>query len=320
MSQVRPSNNMKRFFGGPIILILLCALLWGSSFPVIKLVFLHWSEQDIEIDFSVRSLFGGVRFIAAGLILLIVARQPLEGFRNTPKRWILLMAATQTVGQYACFYWGLTLVSSSLASILDSSLSFWWMLVAPLFLKLAWPSRREWLLVGVGALGVAIAVYSPSGHSPKPVEGAAILLIGFLFGALGMVSYRFTHTTMGPRASTGFSLFIGGIALTAIGFKAIPSLFVLMDAYAVLMTSWLVLVSAAAFSVWNYVSTVVPVGRLASYRFLVPLCAVIESIVFLESERLTWSLAVGGALAIGSIMLIRQPEPASARPTPPAPV
>lgn len=307
-------SRSRSLFGGPLILILLCALLWGSSFPVIKLVFLHWSIQGIEIDFSVRSLFGGIRFIAAGLILLAVSRQPITGLRNTRKRWLLMMAATQTVGQYAFFYWGLTLVSSSLASVLDSSLSFWWMVVAPLFLKLPWPSRREWVLVGVGALGVAIAVYSPSGHSPKPVEGAIVLLLGFLCGALGMVCYRFTHATMGPRASTGFSLFLGGVVLFALGGKAIPALLLLMDSYAILMTSWLVLVSAAAFSVWNYVSTIVPVGRLASYRFLVPLCAVIESIIFLESERLTWSLAIGGALAIGSIMLIRQPQPQMEKP------
>ena len=64
--------------------ILVCAVLWGSAFPGIKQVFIHWADQGVEVDFAMRSLFSGVRFSIAGLALLIWAKAPLREWRATP--------------------------------------------------------------------------------------------------------------------------------------------------------------------------------------------------------------------------------------------
>ena len=67
-------------------------------------------------------------------------------------------------------------------------------------------------------------------------------------------------------------------------------------------TLWLAFVSAAAFSIWNHLSSIFPVTLLASYRFLIPICGVLEALLFLEGESAGWGLLVGGALVVLSMI------------------
>ncbi len=70
------------------------------------------------------------------------------------------------------------------------------------------------------------------------------------------------------------------------------------DGYVIIWTGWLAFVSAAAFVLWNYLSTLMPAHELATYRFLIPLFGVLESLVWLEQERLTLPMVLGGGLAL----------------------
>lgn len=285
--------------------VFVCALLWGSAFPMIKLAFAHWVERGVEIDFGTRSLFAGVRFVVAGGALLLIARNPLGEWRATPRRWILSMAATQTVGQYVCFYLGLALAGGALASLLVSSGSFWWMLLAPLMLKTARPTGKQWLVLAAGAVGLTLAVYSPGEAGSSPRIGAALVLAANGFGALGLVAYQKVGKTMGSRAGTGWSLFLGGLVLTALGATAWPEMVSLFDGYVLAVTAWLAFVSAAAFALWNWLSTLFPVHLLATYRFMIPLCGMVESLLLIEGERVTPAMG-GGALIVLAAMVAAQ--------------
>jgi drug/metabolite transporter (DMT)-like permease len=284
-----------------VVWTLVCGMLWGSAFPVIKLVFEHWSAQGIEIDFATRSYFAGVRFSIAGAALLLLARQPLAEWRATPRRYIFAMTATQTVAQYVCFYLGLSLSSGALASLLVSSGSLWWVLLAPIFLKTAHLTGRQWFVLAIGAVGVSLAVYAPGISDGSPRIGAVLILAANLFGALGLVSFQFVKHTMGSRAGTGYSLFLGGLVLVGLGLQMIGQTAMLFDPYVIGLTLWLAFVSAAGFSLWNQLSTIYSVHTLATYRFLVPLCGVVESLILLDGERLTIPMMIGGVLVLGAM-------------------
>ncbi len=278
--------------------VFVCAVLWGSAFPMIKLAFAHWAERGVEIDFGVRSLFAGVRFLVAGGALLLIAKNPLGEWRATPTKWIAAMAATQTVGQYVCFYLGLALAGGALASLLVSSGSFWWMLLAPLMLGTARPTGRQWLVLAVGAVGLTLAVYSPGDSGTHPRIGALLVLAANGFGALGLVAYQYVGKTMGSRAGTGFSLFLGGVVLAALGATAWPQALMLFDWEICAITAWLAFVSAAAFALWNWLSTLFPVHLLATYRFMIPLCGMVESLLLIKGEQVTPLMGVGAALVV----------------------
>lgn len=282
--------------------VLVCALLWGSAFPFIKLVYAHWEAAGRVVDFQTRSLFAGVRFSAAGFLLLLLSRDPMSELRATPWRWIMAMTLTQTVGQYLFFYVGLQFASGSLASLLVASGSFWWVLLAPLFLRSRRTTALQWLVLVVGAVGVSLAVYAPGVTEGRPRLGAVLLLLASLFGALGIIVFQFVRRTMGARAGTGFSLFLGGLVFVLLGAAAWERMGELFDSYVLVRTGWLAFVSAAAFALWNHLSTLYPVHVLATYRFLIPVMGMVESLLLLEGERLSWGLIAGGVLVVGAMI------------------
>lgn len=289
--------------------VLLCATLWGSAFPVIKLVFEHWEHGGHTIGFEMRSLFAGVRFAAAGLVLLVLSRQPGKELRATPWHWIAAMALTQTLGQYVFFYLGLQFANGALASLLTASGSFWWVILAPLLLRTRSTSALQWAVLLVGAAGVSLAVYAPGAGGVAPRLGAIFVLIASLFGALGMIVFQQVRLTMGARAGTGFSLLFGGLLFLLLGLREWAAFSVLFDGYVLLRTAWLAFVSAAAFALWNHLSTLYPVQVLATYRFLIPVMGVIESLILLEGERLSWGLIAGGLLVVLAMVLAPRVQP-----------
>ena len=286
--------------------VLVCATLWGSAFPVIKLAYAHWAVAGIEIE---RSLFAGVRFIAAGGVLLLIAKQPGAEWRATPTGLILAMAATQTVGQYVCFYLGLSWAGGTLSSLLVSSGSFWWMLLAPVALKTPPPTAKQWGVLLIGAVGLTLAVYAPGDAGTHPRMGGLLVLAASFFGALGLAAYQKVGHTMGSRAGTGFSLSLGGLVLGGLGVAAWDNLGQLFDGYIVGLTAWLAFVSAAAFSLWNWLSTIFPVPLLATYRFLIPLCGMAESLILLHGEHVTVAMGLGTGLVVVAMLVAGRVKP-----------
>ncbi len=289
--------------------VLLCALLWGSAFPGIKAIYAEWSRLGVEPDMPNRFILAGVRFTIGGAILLAVARKPLVELKATPWLPLLTLAATQTYIQYTLFYTALSTSSAVLGSLLVASGSFWWLILAPLILKTPWPSRMQWSLIGIGAVGVLLAVYKPGAGSGYPVLGAILFLCSTLSGTLGLIVLQKVMKTMGAKAATGYGLLFGGLMFLLSGLSAWPELTTLFPAKVIWLTIYLACVSALGFGLWNHLTSLFPVTLLAGYRFLVPVCAVIESYLLVSGESPGIGIWLGGLLVIFSIVTLQRVKP-----------
>lgn len=294
----------------PIGGVLVCALLWGSAFPAIKLVYAHWAQQDLQTDLSDRLLFAGVRFIISGILLSPFIFK-LRADLRTPRllKGLLLLALFQTVGQYVFFYSGLVVSSGTLASLLVGTGSLSLVVISALMGHSQWPGKRQWTCIGLGASGVAVAVYAPGAGAGNPLLGASLLITANIFGAIGLLKYKSLSKELSARGATGFSLFVGGLFMFLLGISSIGKIGVLFDPYVMVMTLWLAFVSAAAFSLFNFLSTLVPINKLATYRFLVPICAMVESLILLTDETAGWGLLVGAVLVISSMIFVQERKP-----------
>jgi len=284
----------------------ICALLFGSAFPAIKTVFQDWESRGIEITIFCIWIFAGVRFMLAGIGLLCAARKPLAELKNTSWKLLLLFTLGQTTLQYMLFYLGVYTSSGSLAALLAGSGSFWWMIMAPLIVKSPWPNKYQWAAVVTGFIGVTIAVYSPGSGASNPILGAVLILTSTLFGSIGIIIFGKIKPTMGSKAASGYALLAGGFILFLIGSPALFELPNLMSEKVIYLTFWLSSVSALGFAIWNHLSTIYPVSLLASYRFLIPLCGVVESLIILRSESPGIGLLIGGPLILASIFFAQK--------------
>lgn len=286
---------------------LLCAVLWGSAFPCLKTVYRIWEEQGIRAELSDYWWFAGVRFTVAGMALLLIARNPWREIQHSPKFRLLSMSLTQTFGQYLLFYYAIAVASGSLTGLLASSGSFWWVILAPLLSKAPNPSRGQWVALLLGGIGISLAVAKPGLGAGQPVLGAILMIGATGLGAIGIIEFGKLGKGIGARAATGLSLALGGVLLLIVGVESFWRMTELMASPTVIIiTCWLSFVSAAAFALWNHLSTKFPVPLLAGYRFLIPLCGMTESLIFLKGETAGWGLIIGACLVVVSLVLMQK--------------
>ena len=251
-------------------------------------------------------VFAGVRFSLAGLMLLPFVRRPVFSLPDSGFRVLMPIALTQTFGQYLFFYTGLSVSSGVLASLLVSTGSFWWVLLAPLMLKSAKATRAHWIVLCISAIGVSIAVYKPGAGAGDPILGAVLFLAASLCGALAILFFRKLDPAIDPVKATAFALFVGGVMLVAAGTPGIGHFFALLDWKVGAMTVYLAMVSAAAFCLWNRLAQLFPVNLLAAYRFLIPLSGVVLSALLIPGESIGPGTLCGGALVIGALIALNR--------------
>lgn len=285
--------------------VLVCAVLWGSAFPGIKFVYQVWPQSQSGDG---RMLFAGVRFILAGSLLMPFVRRGglVAQLKHADLRLLVALALTQTFAQYLFFYMGLALSSGILGALMMSCGSFWWILLAPLILKTPKPDYRHWLVLGICALGIVIAVYRPGAGSGSPLLGALCFLVATFNGALGLIILKPLHRSLNSATATAFSLLIGGLLLFVAGSSALPEIGGLFDAGAFGMTCYLAFVSAAAFVLWNRLAREFSVNLLANYRFLIPLSGTILSALFIPGEQPGLGIYLGGLLIVGSLIFVNR--------------
>ncbi|MBK1792000.1 DMT family transporter [Persicirhabdus sediminis] len=287
--------------------VLFCALLWGSAFPGIKGIYAVWEAAGISAGSAERLLLAGVRFSLAGTLVLLIARRPFAQLKGAPIGNLLIFASLQTAVQYFFFYWGLAVSSGVLGGLMSSSGTFWWVLLAPLMLKSAKPSWKQWLALLIGAAGVSVAVYAPGASAGSPIHGLGCFAASTLSGALAViVLQKGVQQHMGARTATGFALLLGGLMLALAGWPAWGRFAELFSLEVWGFTFYLSMVSALAFTTWNELTTRFPVNLLAGYRFMIPLSAVCLSAFFVDGESIGWQLALGGGLVLLSIVLLQR--------------
>lgn len=283
--------------------VAICALLWGTAFPGIKFVYNAWPESQ---QWDGRMLFAGIRFMIAGLMIMPFARKSgiLNQLKKADLRLLAALALTQTFAQYVFFYMGLSLSSGVLGSLMISTGSFWWILLAPLILKTPKPDLRHWVVLLICALGISVAVYKPGIGSGSPMLGALCFLVASFNGAIGLIILKILHRTLNSTTATAFSLFLGGVVFTVTGSSAWSEIDGLLSPQVAGMTIYLAFVSAAAFVLWNRLAREFPVNILAGYRFLIPLAGIILSSWLIPNEKPGLGIYIGAVLILGSLVYV----------------
>lgn len=267
----------------------LCCVLWGSSFPAIKIGFARLAIA--ASDLAGQMLFAGWRFALAGLILLAWAallKKPILSLSGRQWRQVALLGLTQTTLQYVFFYVGLAHAEGSKSSILNATSVFFSVILAHFLYADDRLSGRKALGCLIGFLGVVVVNFGASAgagglHFTLLGEGF-IVIAAFVISAASIYG-KGVSRGLDPVIMTGWQLFLGGLGLTAIGMVGgghIQS----FDAVSGALLVYLSLLSAVAFGVWSLLLRHNPVGLVAPFNFLIPVFGVSLSGVFLGESIL----------------------------------
>lgn len=279
-------TSMERLFTKPaniLLLSVLCTLLWGSAYPCIKTGYILFALPADDIPGKL--LFAGVRFFAAGIITLILSslsnRQPVF-VKPTALKGILLISLTQTVLEYIFFYISMSNTTGVKGSILNSSSSFFVVILAHIFYKNDKITLNKLIGCILGFIG--IIMINQSGLSTLALQfnfmGDGMMLLASLAFAIGSLISKKVCQTADAMIVTGYQLGIGGLLLILIGLLTGGRLTQVTPA-GILLLGYMALLSALAFSIWTALGKYNKMSKIAIYNFLTPVFGALLSALFL---------------------------------------
>lgn len=247
---------------------------FGIGFALFAL-YIIWGSTYLGMRFALESfppfIMAGLRFLIAGILLYVVMR--IRGVaRPTRREWIgaamvgTLLLAGGTGGVAFAEQW----VASGVAAVAVAAIPLWTAFLVGLMGR--WPSRFEWLGLGLGFVGVIMLNLGNNVWTTP--AGAIALLLGPLCWAAGSVLS--TRVSLPPGLmSSAAQMLVGGIVMFAIALVSGERVTHMPTWNALGAMAFLVVFgSLVAFSAYGYLLRRVRPTLATSYAYVNPVVAV----------------------------------------------
>jgi len=277
-------------------------IVWGSTYFFIKEALTGFPPF----------VLGAIRFIIAGLIILLWAKIKGEKLFD----WKLIPNAAFS-GLLMLFLgngmviWVEQTLPSAMAAIMVSSAAFWFVILDKPKWKTNFSNTNTILGLVFGFIGVILLFWEKIAGTTisgdKEVLGLLLLsfsVIGWAGGSLYSKYYTAGGSTL---VNTGWQVTIAGLAF-------IPGIFILNEfdkfhlsevpRFAWFSLVYLVLMgSIAAYSAYVWLLTVRPATQVSTYAYVNPVVAVLLGVIF-AGEKITFFPILGLAIILGSVLLL----------------
>ncbi len=277
-------------------------LIWGTSFLWIKIAV---TEVSPFVLVGFRTLFG-----ALGLLVILWSQQALRGGWVEIKKWLgifLVVGLINVALPFILISWSEQYIPSGIASILNSTVPLFTMLLAPFFL----PDDRMTLpkTVGlvIGFIGVLVLFSPELAQAPgvnQGLVGQGAMLLATLSYAAGSIYVRLKARGLAPQLQAFFQL--GTATVMVWAFTGLAERPVVLPHLAItwLALLWLgMLGSCVAYILFFALMNTIGPTRTTMVTYIPPLVGVILGALFL-GEQLSWEAILGGILILSGIAVV----------------
>ena len=267
-----------------------CAVGWSFAYPLIKVGYGEF--QIASSDLGGKVLFAGIRFLCAGLIIIVLCRFKHKKINikvNNDYLWLFLLGLVNTALHYMFAYIGLGYNSGARSTILDSSGSFMLIILSTILFSDDKLSVKKAIGCVLGFFGIIISVYQPNTAFFDNItfKGDGMILINAVFAALGGIITRVVSKKINMLPATGYSMLIGGIIMLAFGLIIKPESRWNISFNGIIVLIILILISAVCFAVYNELLSNYPISEISIFNALIPVLGVVFSSILLN-EELKW--------------------------------
>ena len=277
---------------------LLCALLWGVGFPLIKLGYTYVGI-DSQNPFG-TILFAGIRFALAGLITLPISKPWKKGALNKTPRgavMILALALVQTVLQYVFQYVGICNTTGSSSSIIGQSNVFLLCFISPLFFKDDRLTPKKIIGCVVGFIGIIIVNIKDGLQFSFSADGELLVMLASIAASAGFIMGKKISKNQNAAAVSSIQQTIGGLILIAVGLIG-GGRFTKFEPQALVIIALLVLSAAVANTLWSVLLKHNPISCISVYKFSTPMFGMIFSALLLGEDIFKWNKIIS-VIAVG---------------------
>jgi drug/metabolite transporter (DMT)-like permease len=292
-----------------IIGILILALLWGSSFLFIK----------IGINSGMSPVLVAVWRLTVGATLLwaIVGLRQVFGTHSVRKPFprgrtiwlrLALVGLVNNAIPFALIAWGETRISSGLASIFNSSMPIFTVIVAHLVTHDDRITPIKALGIIVGLAGVAVVIAPTTTDLSGELLGSLAVIVASLSYALATVFVKKYLTGATDPTATGAGqllmalLWLIPVAIATGAFNNVTAL--PLEAM-LAVTALGVLGTGLAYFIYYQLIQRAKASQLSLVTYLLPVTALVWGALFLKEQISPFAIA-GFALIIAGIMLVNR--------------
>jgi drug/metabolite transporter (DMT)-like permease len=295
-----------------ITIAIFCSILWGSAFPVLKVS--YEELQMVPEDTIAKVVFAGMRFLLAGLILLVglffINRKALFVSRKQIPI-LIVFGITQTALQYFFFYNGLAKTTGMKGAILASSGTFFTVMLAHYFYVNDRMNWQKTIGLVAGFAGIIVANWGAGFQMSFQMTGEGYMVLAALTGAVGTIMAKEMAVGIHPFALTGWQLTIGSVLMLVIGLPQLQDNAMTFTPLGWGLFIYSALLSAAAFALWYSILKYNKAGEISIYKFATPVSGTILSALFIPGENLTLLVIAALVLvAVGFVAINYKPKQA----------
>lgn len=278
--------------------MLVLALIWGSTWMAIRVL--------VTAVPPLRS--ASFRFLIASVILVLlirIKRVPWPVGRGLHAT--VLLSLSMIAIPSALTFWSEQRLSSGLTALIFGAMPLFTVMLTPLMAKsreLRAVPRGAWQAMIVGLGGLAFVLSGAISTSIWQALGALGVLLAVLLYAASSVYAKEALASVHPFVSTAIQFFLGGIWLGLASLAAErsrPSTWTTQSLTALVFLS--IFSSALSFTLYYWLLQRIEPYQLTSLQLVVPLIAVAEGSFFMR-EMVPWTMLIGAALVLGSIVFI----------------
>jgi len=275
-------------------------------------VCLFWGTTYLAIRIGVRTippaLFGGLRFLTAGLLFLAYLKWKGHAF---PQRREFLDMAIVGIALLAIsnglVIWAEQWVPSSIAALLVATLPFW---MAGFEAALPAGERLTLrkvigIIIGFSGLVILFLPEIKTSLDTAYLKGLLAMLFAPLCWAAGSVYSKSRPAKSHPLMGASVEMIVAGIVLLLVG-----SLFgewnrFSFDLEGLAATAYLIVFgSIVGYGSFVYALAKLPVTKVSMYAYVNPVIAVVLGWLILD-ERMDWSVVLATAVVLLGVVLVK---------------
>ena len=285
-----------------VLLASLCQALWGVVFPVIKKSYELFSISGVGSTL----LFASIRFMIAGVILLLLATFMEKRFPVLDKKGyasVFMLGTIQTGLAYAFQYIAMISASSINCSILNGTGVIFSTIIAHFISKDDKMNGRKVLGGVLGFIGVLVCFLWGGRLEGFSLKGEGLMLLSILTFVTGTNLSRIVTTGIKSVVVSGYNLLVGGAELF------ILSLFLggrigNGGLYGIMCLVFLSLTSCVCLYLWTALSSANSVSKVAVFQCINPITGAIAASLLLGENVFQPKYIVSVLLVTISIIII----------------
>ena len=278
--------------------VALC-LIWGSTWLAIRV-----AVHDIPPLEA-----AAIRFVAAGVLLLGVARLQRRRWPQDRGQWqaIVVLSLTIMAVPYGLLFWAEQHIMSSMTAVLFSAMPLAVSLFTPAMMHRKVPRQAVYAMaIGFGAL--LILFYSGGlNTSPRALIGGVAVLVSMTLSAWSVVYAKLRLREVDSVVSTGLQLLFGSVVLLWGTWALEAHRHAVWTRPALLAMAFLTIFgSAAAFVIYYWLLKKFQPYQLSTISLIVPVIAIMEG--WLAGEPIYLMMVIAVIVVLGSVRSVLRAE------------